>query len=220
MKLLVGTLIAALCLSSPASAQTQTPQEVSFRQLQAVMAAAPPAESTEGRIARLVAVDIASREAIISLVALPSDSPDRARIPTLNAEINRLDAENTEVIRPLIRYGRWLKSGFNRRTIDNIWLLVQHSPDDDLMAQVLSQIEPLVATGQIDGQDYGLMFDRVAISQGRPQRYGTQFECTGGVYVPSKTEDPAGLDARRKQLGFSMSYEAYKKTVDGMTCEE
>jgi hypothetical protein len=34
------------------------------------------------------------------------------------------------------------------------------------------------------------------------QRYGTQYTCKDRVFVLSPTEDPKGLDARRKLMGL------------------
>ena len=52
-------------------------------------------------------------------------------------------------------------------------------------------LEPLVVTGEVDGQSFGLMYDRLAVNEGRPQRYGSQMKCEAGRYVPEPLEDPA-----------------------------
>ena len=47
-----------------------------------------------------------------------------------------------------------------------------------------------------------MMFDRVATSQGRPQRFGTQFRCDGGKWRPYPIEHPDHLEERRKAEAF------------------
>ena len=42
------------------------------------------------------------------------------------------------------------------------------------------------------------LYDRVAVNEGRPQRYGTQGRCTGpGSWEPRPIEEAANVDARR-----------------------
>jgi hypothetical protein len=84
------------------------------------------------------------------------------------------------------------------------WLLVQHADNDPgFQREVLARMEPLVASKEIEPSNYALLFDRVARAEGKPQRYGSQGECTGpGVWVAADTEDPAGLDRRRASVGL------------------
>lgn len=89
-------------------------------------------------------------------------------------------------------------------------LLVQHA-DSDLAFQkdCLAKMEPLVQAGEVAGKDYAYLWDRVAIAEGKPQRYGTQLE--GDDIAP--LEDPANVDARRKAVGLGTlaDYRAYVK---------
>lgn len=78
---------------------------------------------------------------------------------------------------------------------------MQHA-DLALQLHFLPILAPLVARGEIDGQSYGMMFDRVATSQGRPQRFGTQFRCDGGKWRPYPIEHPDHLEERRKAEAF------------------
>ncbi len=48
------------------------------------------------------------------------------------------------------------------------------------------------------------LFDRIAMYEGRPQRYGTQsLPCADGQYRRWKTEDPAHLNERRTAIGMA-----------------
>ena len=73
-------------------------------------------------------------------------------------------------------------------------------------------LEPLVAQGEVDGQSYGLMYDRLAINEGRPQRYGTQMTCVGGRWVIDREnlEDPDNADVRREAMGFMQTLAEYE----------
>jgi len=47
------------------------------------------------------------------------------------------------------------------------------------------------------------LFDRIAMYEGRPQRYGTQsLPCPDGQYRRWQTEDPEHLNARRAAMGM------------------
>jgi hypothetical protein len=49
------------------------------------------------------------------------------------------------------------------------------------MQKVLRSMEGLVPQGEVEGKDYALLYDRVAMMTGRPQRYGSQGKCTPGL---------------------------------------
>ncbi|MFX8895313.1 DUF6624 domain-containing protein, partial [Acinetobacter baumannii] len=51
--------------------------------------------------------------------------------------------------------------------------------------------------------NFAFLWDRVALAQGRPQRYGTQMRCVGKVWSPiTPLEEPAKLDERRSWVGL------------------
>jgi hypothetical protein len=82
------------------------------------------------------------------------------------------------------------------------FLIVQHS-DVSQWSRFVPVLEKLAAQGEVRGGDYGLMYDRLALNEGRPQRYGSQMTCKAGKYVPDRLEDPDRLDERRIAIGMS-----------------
>ena len=56
--------------------------------------------------------------------------------------------------------------------------------------------------GDTDAKRIGYLWDRVALAEGRPQRYGTQGRCADGVWTPQDIEDPENVDKRRASLGM------------------
>jgi hypothetical protein len=79
------------------------------------------------------------------------------------------------------------------------------------MRQVLARMEPLAKAGEVRGSDYALLYDRTALADGRPQRYGSQLGCDGGKLGFLRMEDPAGVDARRKAVGLTETLAEYAK---------
>lgn len=84
------------------------------------------------------------------------------------------------------------------------FLLVQHADRDPaFQAEMLPQLEKLALDGKARPTSYATLFDRVAVVQKRPQRYGTQGRCTGpGVWEAFESEAPADLDKRRATMGL------------------
>ena len=96
--------------------------------------------------------------------------------------------------------GEWFKiSEIGAHGAGNAWLIIQHAGDDPfLMARVLADMEALYPLGEADGSKYALLYDRVQMRAGKPQRYGSQLSCKDGKLVPHEIEDEYELDARRK----------------------
>jgi hypothetical protein len=122
-----------------------------------------------------------------------------------NADYAQVDAENTREMWKLLSGRGWFRqSEVGDRTASLAFDVVQHSDDLKLQEGVLAKMEPLLTDHEVRGEDYALLYDRVALQEGRPQRYGTQgTHCENGKYaVPPDVEDPARLDQRRAQMGM------------------
>ena len=96
------------------------------------------------------------------------------------------------------------RSTFGDGAANAAFLLVQHADlNRPFQRKALAMMEPLMATGDVRPQNYALLFDRVAVGEGRPQRYGSQGGCAGpGVWTEKPVEDPATLDQTRAKVGL------------------
>ena len=94
-------------------------------------------------------------------------------------------------------------------------LMLTHSPDHEWQRSLLTQLEGLADTGKIDGSSLALVIDKELVSEGKLQRYGTQFKMLDGEMAMIGVEDPAGLDARRAKV-FLSPMEAYKQRLASM----
>lgn len=130
------------------------------------------------------------------------------------AAVAAIDSANTAWLKDVVQ-----RSGFpapaqvGKQGVIDAWLLVQHADRDPaFQSAILVQLEPRAQDGTIRASDYAMLVDRVRISQGRPQLYGSQFTAD-----PSKSigmhrepvEDVAHLDERRARMGLmpSQDYE-------------
>jgi len=90
--------------------------------------------------------------------------------------------------------------------------ILLHSPHRDFQKALLPQLEKLVAEGQIAGSNVALLVDIILRSEGKPQRFGTQFKIHGNKAVIDPVEDPARLDERRSKYQLSSMAE-YKYVI-------
>jgi hypothetical protein len=74
-------------------------------------------------------------------------------------------------------------------------------------------IEKAVKKGDMDGQSYAYLYDRIQINSGERQLYGTQFakvDSSNKTVELAETEDLENLDRRRMEVGM-MPIEMYKE---------
>jgi hypothetical protein len=118
--------------------------------------------------------------------------------------VQRMDLENLV----------WLKNLVKERGIPTVaevgesgvhwtWLLVQHA-DDDPKFQL--SLQPIFAerqeAGELPADDLAKLTDRVLLAQGKPQRFGTQFDWYAGKFKPKGAADIADIEANRRTLGL------------------
>lgn len=84
------------------------------------------------------------------------------------------------------------------------WLVAQHAiSDPEFQRQALKLIEEKVSEGTVPAAQEAYLFDRIAMYEGRPQRYGTQsLPCSDGNNRRWQTEHPETLNDRRISMGM------------------
>ena len=199
--LLAAALVAAAPLSPEAKAVI-APVFEAIAEVRAKQAALPPPKDDAERLVRMGELDQAPRRAITAIDFSRIPAAERsAATAEAGAAIEAVDDENQAALLRMVPPERWfLRSRYGDRAASAAFHIVQHS-DADLWRRFLPVLEPLVATGEVPGQSYGLMFDRLAINEGRPQRYGSQFRCDDGRWRPYPIE-PGDVEARRRAMGF------------------
>lgn len=191
---------------------------------EARQAALPPPADVRERLERMGQLDQVGRRALnpIDLTLLPEAeraAANAAMWAPLTATDERLLAELLTMLPP---EGWFLKSVYGERAAGAAFLIIQHS-DLENWRRFVPVLEPLVAAGEVDGQSYGLMYDRLAQNEGRLQRYGTQVTCKAGKWVIDwdNIEDPANADARRREMGFHWTLAEYEEVFAKYPpCEE
>jgi hypothetical protein len=85
------------------------------------------------------------------------------------------------------------------------WLIVQHSiGEPKLLRGAVPLLRKAVGAGEAPAWQLAYLTDRIAFFEGRPQRYGTQFEYDDhGHEVVYRLEDPARVAELRKSVRLS-----------------
>ena len=86
------------------------------------------------------------------------------------------------------------------------WRILQHAiGEPDLMRGMLPALERAAAAGEARPAEVAMLEDRIRVFEGRPQRYGTQYDWdeAGMWMVPmGSVEDPGAVDQRRRAVGL------------------
>ena len=100
----------------------------------------------------------------------------------------------------LDRYGLPTRTLVGAAGADAAMLIVQHSWSLQLRVLALAEALP---PGEISPQALAMLEDRVLVHQGKPQRYGTQFDMgPDQAFHFAATDDLPGLEARRARMGL------------------
>lgn len=215
---MIGLILAAALLSQQApaglSAEARAlvaPVAEAIAAEKARQAALPPPTSDRERLERMGALDQVGRRAftVLDFSALPAD--ERQTAETLAwADINALDKALLDELLTMVPEEGWFKkSVYGERAAGAAFLIIQHS-DLENWRRFVPVLEPLVAQGEVEGQSYGLMYDRLAINEGRPQRYGTQMTCKDGRWVVDTLEDPERVEQWRREMKFPWTLAEYE----------
>jgi hypothetical protein len=87
---------------------------------------------------------------------------------------------------------------------DAAWLIVQHAiAQPALQRRALELLRAAVQRGDARPLMAAMLEDRIRTLEGKLQRYGTQLDWDeAGRLSPLPIEDPAGIDARRRDVGL------------------
>jgi hypothetical protein len=124
---------------------------------------------------------------------------------TFWAALCRSDWDNVIYLKKMLAKRGWpTLSRDGEETGTNAWLIAQHADDDrDFQAYALGLMEKLLPAGEVNGRRYALLYDRVALARGGPQRYGSQFtQSDAGCLAPQPLENPEAVDDRRRAVGL------------------
>lgn len=198
---------------SPQAARLIAPVVEAIQTEQARQDASGPPIDLNERFLRMYRLDQQSRAALntVDLSTLSPAERRQARAAMWKV-IGEIDKANQQTLLETLPPEGWFyRSRYGEGVAQTAFLITQHS-DATLWRRFLPVLESLVAIGEVDGESYGLMFDRLAVAEGRPQRFGTQVVCVDGKQVVdwSNIEDPDNVEKRRHNIGFTTTLSEYQ----------
>ena len=203
--MLIWLLTAALTLGdlSPAAEARLAQFRATVAEARAGLASLGPEASARARLEALLVLDQGPL-----MMAVHSDLSDLPEVErrevqgAMDAEVSRLSAENVETLVNLVPAEGWFSTTvYGEAAATGAFLVVQHA-DTALQKRFLPAIEAMAERGEASKSYYALMYDRIAVAEGRLQRWGTQMQCVNGRMQPFPTEDPERLEERRAPMGF------------------
>lgn len=122
----------------------------------------------------------------------------------VNDIVERNDAKNIKVIDKILRNG--LPQGLTEGAYKTIWIVIDHASLEK-QEQYLPLVEQMATEGYIGLDEYAILYDRVAMGQNRPQRYGSQLVQFGAVDAQKlyvwPIEEGEKVDSLRNTVGMS-----------------
>jgi hypothetical protein len=123
-----------------------------------------------------------------------------------NHEMEALHNRNAETLNKIIdKIGYPTVEKIGKEANEAAWLIVQHSiGQPEFMKKCAALLEKAVEENQADAKQLAYLTDRIAVFEGRPQLYGTQFDWDGnGEMNPKPFDNLESVNQRRKTIGLN-----------------
>ena len=139
--------------------------------------------------------------------------PASGMTPDMLANMPATDAELTQELKQIVDQKGWPTISLVGLEASNAAMLVlTHTADHAWQAKLLPQLEQLADARRIDASMLALVIDKELVSEGKLQRYGTQFKFVNGEMAMYGVEDPGGLDQLRARAMLP-PMKVYKETL-------
>ena len=149
-----------------------------------------------------------------------ADQAVRRNLNYLDSEqvekMRTVDAVNRKRLKEIISLIGWpSKELVGENASSGAFLVAQHAHEDlGFMKEVFSHIEEDYRKQKASRSHYALMYDRIKMLEGKPQRFGTQFNKNSSGCRAWKMEEPEKVDEYRAQMGLD-NLAVYAKKVCG-----
>jgi hypothetical protein len=122
----------------------------------------------------------------------------------VTTRVQHMDADNLLWLKNLVKTtGIPTVAQVGESGVHWAWLLVQHADDDP---KFRLSVQPIFAqreqAGELPPDDLARLTDRVLLTAGKPQRFGTQFDWYSGQFKPKGIVNIDEVDANRRELGL------------------
>ncbi|WP_199119857.1 DUF6624 domain-containing protein [Pedobacter sp. ASV28] len=123
-----------------------------------------------------------------------------------NEEMKELHNRNTNILSDIIdRIGYPTIDKVGKEANEATWLIIQHSiGQPKFMKKCVQLLESAVNENKADQKNLAYLTDRIAVFEGKPQLYGTQFDWDKqGELSPNPFDNLTKVNERRKSIGLN-----------------
>jgi len=122
-----------------------------------------------------------------------------------NARMAEIHTQNAKILDRIIGEFGWPGiSLVGNEGAEAAWLILQHAiGNPKLLRRCLPLLKTAAESEEIPAFQAACLEDRICVWEGRPQRYGTQFDWDeSGMMSPYPLQDPAQVDGFRQSVGL------------------
>jgi len=123
-----------------------------------------------------------------------------------NEEMKELHNRNAKILNDIIdTIGYPAIDKVGKEASEAAWLVIQHAiGQPNFMRKCVELLENAVSENKADPVNLAYLTDRIAVSEGKPQLYGTQFDWDeNGELSAQPFDDLAKVNQRRKSIGLN-----------------
>ena len=180
-------------------------------------------QSTDALLAEVWAKDQNSRQQMMELTKAITVEGRAELIDSLllaSEAVDRIDNENITIIDSLLQDG--LPKHLAPESYKTIWIVIDHASLEK-QEQYLPLIEQMADDDLIGRDEYATLFDRIAMKNNRPQRFGSQTVQFGTPDAMSfyvwPIEEPDKVDSLRATVGLTPLSEYIKQLTEATGIE-
>ena len=132
-----------------------------------------------------------------------------------NDEMEKLHNRNAKLLNEIIdKIGYPTIDKVGEKAHEATWLIIQHAiGQPNFMKKCETLLAKAVSENKANPLNLSYLIDRIATFEGRPQRYGTQFDWDeNGKLNPQPFDDLTKVNQRRKAIGLN-TLEIQTKTI-------
>lgn len=123
-----------------------------------------------------------------------------------NEEMRALHNSNAAALQNIIAvFGYPIIAKVGKEANEAAWLVIQHAIEQpQFMKTCLNLFRKAVEENEADPKSLAYLSDRIAVFEGKPQLYGTQFDWDeNGEFSPNLYDDVVAVNRRRKAVGLN-----------------
>ena len=159
---------------------------------EAVARSGPDNLATEPALRDELKEMVARDQAVRSALFIRHDSTQREKLMAT-------DAANLVRLKSIVaKFGFPTRTMVGRDGVQNAWLLTQHADTDIAFQKHVLTIVRARSETDISPGDVAMLEDRIRVHEGKPQRYGSNFDLK--TLQPTPIDDPQHVDDRRAQV--------------------